>query len=77
MTWATFAITDGVMRLELVQSGFGPRLDTWVPATAGAKGGGMVAETPAALTTLLLCFCVFPPLLAGASLIPFSRYVDK
>ncbi len=44
---------------------------------AGAKGGGMVAETPAALTTLLLCFCVFPPLLAGASLIPFSRYVDK
>ena len=43
----------------------------------GAKGGGMVAETPGALTTLLLCFCVFPPLLALASLVLFSRYREQ
>lgn len=41
MGWASFAITDGTTRIELVHSGFGPRLDSWVPAFAKPKNGGI------------------------------------
>jgi len=41
---------------------------------AGAKGSGAVPQTPGALTTLVLCFAVYPAVLKALSLLAFIRY---
>ncbi|PNU03343.1 MFS transporter [Novosphingobium guangzhouense] len=40
----------------------------------GAKGSGTVPQSSAALTTLVLCFAVYPAVLKALSLIAFIRY---
>ena len=42
-TWATFAITDGTPtgRIDLVRTGLGVHLETWTPAIAQPKDGGV------------------------------------
>ncbi len=66
--------------LEKVAFAFGPAVTGLVLSAGGfigAKDGSATLQSPAALTTLLLCFCAYPAIMEMLSIAMFTRYKDK
>jgi GPH family glycoside/pentoside/hexuronide:cation symporter len=66
--------------LEKVAFAFGPAITGLLLSAGGfigAKGDGVALQSPAALTTLLLCFCAYPAIMELIALLVFTRYKEQ